>query len=470
MLYHLLVIFSFYKTILSFSAGEFFNNTLCFSDIRHANYPNCYLGDWPIVDGEIPSDTIVAFIADADIKSSSIQVKQLILKNNANFVLHAGDLDYHDSPQAWEVQLDAVMGQDFRYFSSMGNHEYDAFEGTNGYQSYMFNRLLRQGANCTGTVGLAKICSYLGITFFVATPWQNYPTPFITQEELSQAIEDAFTQFGGKWRICVWHFNQHEYQLGNKGTEAQIFLYDTCRRMGALIHTGHEHSYARTHLMSSFEDFTVADTSSQLTISEGESVAWVSAVGGQSERPCTDNSNLNPWWGQALCTNIEPPLIPGALFCNFNPEGNGEDMAYCWFEQIDGQIRDNFNLTTTVQSSLLCQPEPGSTCRQNITYQEPAQCGFNLDIGCGLEVYCGCSIGEYCGQNDVCQCNQTECESLGRVCTNVGCVYGFNSNAVTTEPSGDVNERLLLIGIFSTIGGVLVFGGLSLLIIMLLQK
>ena len=454
---------NFYETtiigflLLSTAVKCFFNDTLCFPDIRTGNYPNCYLSDWPKVNETIPPDTIVAFIADASLKNSALKVKQLILDNEADFVLHAGDLDYINSPYAWEKNLDEVMGQDYRYFTSMGNHEYDAFEGTNGYQSFMFDRLLRQEANCVGSVGLSQICSYLGITFFIATPWQNYPTPFITQEELSQAIEDAFTQFGGKWRICVWHFNHHEYQLGNKPTEAQIFLYDKCREMGALIHTGHEHSYARTHLMSSFEDFAVADSGSELTISEGESVAWVSGVGGQSERPCTDDSNLNPWWGQALCTNIDPPVQPGALFCNFNPQGQGEEFANCWFEQIDGQIRDKFNLTSSVQATELCQPSPGLNCRANISYDEPAQCGFNLDIGCGFEIECGCSVGEYCGIDNVCQCNQTSCEELGRVCTVYGCVYGLNENARTLSPSGGVNRSLLYSGIFPIIIGTMLF-------------
>ena len=412
--------------------ASYFNTSLCF-DIRHKNAPNCHIGQYPQVNTPIEADTTVAFIGDVSVReSSSGRVLQLISDRNADLVLHAGDFDYRDSPLSWETQLNETLGADFPYYASMGNHEYDALEGTNGYQQHWFDKLVAQGANCIGTVGLAQVCSWRGITFFLATQWLEgiWEPDFVSHEELITAIEDSFTQFGGRWRVCVWHFNDYSYQLGDKGSEAPAIFYDACRRMGAIISTGHEHSYARTHLMADFENHVVANQESSLLISEGDngrSVAWVSGVGGLSIRPCLNNAQNNPWWASAICSDSAPPLQYGVLFCNFNPGGQDQNLANCWFEQIDGEIRDEFTLRTTVTPSTCCQPDPEASCRRIRSFDEPAACGVTVDTGCGI-IDCTCSQGEIC-QDQVCQCNPTECSALGRVCSRLGCVFADNPNA-----------------------------------------
>jgi hypothetical protein len=443
----------------------FFSQTLPFlcSSLRPKNAPNCYIGPYPSPDEAVTEDTIVAFISDSGLNSNSRAVLQLIKDNEASVVMHAGDLDYQDSPESWEYQIDSILGEGFPFFSAFGNHEFDAFDGPNGYQRSWFDRLTLLGSKCIGTVGLGQVCSFSGITFFIAAPWQgryNDTSPFISQEELSNSIEEAFVQFGSRWRICIWHFNYDEYQLGDKSTEAEIFLYDTCRRVGAFIQNGHEHSYARTHLMSSYENFTIASTSDNITLDLGETFLFISAVGGHSIRPCQGGSENNPWWASALCRNSEPPLDYGALFCKFNPNGTGEDKASCWFEQIDGTIRDQFTITTLVEPSSCCQVEEGVSCRENLTLFEPSVCDLSIDLNCGAEelVDCTCSGGEECettGSSGVCQCVQENCENLGRVCAQNGCVFPFNNNVVPKGHIVDTEVSVPFIVVTSTLIGVI---------------
>ncbi len=432
--------------IFNIKSQTFLNNSLCFNT-RHNNQPNCYFGGYPQISEPVPQNTIVALLADVGSTQNSGRVLQLIKENNADLVLHAGDLDYRDNPELWEMMVNELIGTDFPYYTAMGNHEYPAFEGTNGYQKFWFDRLLEHNSTCIGTVGLSLMCSFNGITFFIASPWQNWPTPFISQSDLAMAIEDSFEQFGSKWRICVWHYVDSYYQLGDKPTEADIILYDTCRRSGAIILTGHEHSYARTHLMSDFENRVVVNQNSTMTISEGESIVIVSAVGGHSIRDCENNAENNPWWGSALCRNTDPTLRPGVLFCDFNPNGDDERLANCWFEQIDGQIRDQFNLISSVDQSSLCQPDQFRSCRENITYSEKAVCGVSIDIGCGITIDCGCSLGETC-LNGVCECDQTSCSDLGRTCSDIGCVFPFNENVNTLTNNGN---KFIQIAIFNVL-------------------
>ncbi len=39
-------------------------------------------------------------------------------------VLHQGDFDYKDDPDAWDQRINLVLGPDFPYFASIGNHDF----------------------------------------------------------------------------------------------------------------------------------------------------------------------------------------------------------------------------------------------------------------------------------------------------------------------------------------------------------
>ena len=47
---------------------------------------------------ETPRDFKAAFVGDMDMSADSKAVLRLIKSEGADFVLHVGDLDYHDSP------------------------------------------------------------------------------------------------------------------------------------------------------------------------------------------------------------------------------------------------------------------------------------------------------------------------------------------------------------------------------------
>jgi hypothetical protein len=86
------------------------------------------------------------------------------------------------------------------------------------------------------------------------------------------------------------------FQIGPKQDETGFEVYDTCRRFGALVMTGHDHSYARTFLMSDFANFTIASREPSPTIVEGSSVVLLSGVGGQEPIPADPSLITNPWW------------------------------------------------------------------------------------------------------------------------------------------------------------------------------
>ena len=110
-----------------------------------------------------PPNFKVAFIGDQDYQASSVAVLALIQSEGADMVLHQGDFDYNDDPEAWDAQINATLGHDFPYFASIGNHDVIAWDG---YKQKLQERLDKiEGAECTGDLGVKSSCHYNGLFF-----------------------------------------------------------------------------------------------------------------------------------------------------------------------------------------------------------------------------------------------------------------------------------------------------------------
>jgi hypothetical protein len=138
------------------------------------------------------------------------------------------------------------------------------------------------------------------------------------------------------WSVCAWHKNQHLTQVGGKTDEAGWEVYERCREGGAIIATGHEHSYARTYLLSDVTHRTIASTSDTLAVRDGASFVFVSGLGGKSIR---DQELSGNWWASVYTSDQGADY--GALFGVFNANGRG-DLAHFYFKDIEGRIVDEF--------------------------------------------------------------------------------------------------------------------------------
>jgi len=138
----------------------------------------------------------------------------------------------------------------------------------------------------------------------------------------------------GDWRICAWHKNQRDMQVGGKSDEVGWTAYETCRQQGAIISTGHEHSYSRTHLLSDMSSQKIASTSSNFTVEEGKTFALVAGLGGIGTRDQERNGN---WWA-SIYTSTQGARY-GAMFATFY-----DDYAEFYFKTINGEIIDQFTV------------------------------------------------------------------------------------------------------------------------------
>lgn len=195
-------------------------------------------------------DLKVAFVGDQGTNSNTLAVLNLIKKEKAQFVVLLGDFDYEDDPAQWEGDLVAGLGADFPVFGVIGNHDELKWAGTDGYQARLEARLAKiPGAECKGEYGVKAACTYRGL-FFILSGAGTEGTGHDAYIKEQLAADKSI------WRVCAWHKNQQDMQIGSKGDEAGWGVYQACQNGGALIMTGHEHSYARTKTLTAVGDRT----------------------------------------------------------------------------------------------------------------------------------------------------------------------------------------------------------------------
>lgn len=294
----------------------------------------------------------VAFIGDQGSGRAARAVLRMIRAQGADMVLHQGDLDYDDDPEAWDRMITEILGEDFPYFASVGNHDDEHWYGPRGYQAKLQARLDRvPGADCDGDLGVMSACTYKGL-FFILSGAGTIPDDVADHPRHVAYLAERLSGTDATWRICSWHKNQRRMQVGKKDNDVGWAPYETCREGGAIVATGHDHTYARTHLMDRFETQSVASTSSTLVIEKGKSFAFVSGLGGKSIRK---QKRGGGWWAAIYTENQGANY--GALFCTFNANGDPE-RAECHFRDIEGRVPDRFRLVNRVEVGTEVSRQP----------------------------------------------------------------------------------------------------------------
>ncbi|MCK6562624.1 metallophosphoesterase [bacterium] len=285
-----------------------------------------------------PDNYMIAFLGDQGLGENAQAVLRLIAAEGAQAVVHSGDFDYQNDPAAWEAQINDILGADFPYFASVGNHDRHVFYGEGGYQSFLRARMHRLGISWEGDLGVKSSFAFNGI-FLLLT------APDIFGAGHAEYVQQKLAADHSVWRIASWHKNMKRMQIGGKSDETGWEIYEAARKGGALIATAHEHTYSRTHLMSSFQDQVVASRSDTLVLSaddpatpadEGRSFVFVSALGGRSIR---DQELEGDWWASIYTSDQQ--ASHGALFGIFNYAGK-EGLAKFYFKDINGVVPDEF--------------------------------------------------------------------------------------------------------------------------------
>ena len=290
-----------------------------------------------------PPNFKVAFVGDQGVNSNAEAVLQLIKSEGADMVLHQGDLVYGSTPSAWDTQINSVLGEDFPYFVSLGNNEGSDWPEL---QALLAARLARiPGAVCEGDLGVKSACSYQNFFFVLVAPGVS-DSGHNPDDNYDDFIRQQLHKDRSLWSVCSWHKNMHLMQVGGKQDETGWEVYKACRHGGGFVATGHEHSYSRTHLLSSFEHQSISSVSNTLVLEEGRTFAFVSGLGGRSIRPQNRHLLNKPWWA-SIYTSTQGADY-GALFCTFHID-NQPEQANCYFKDISGNVPDAFNIISALR-------------------------------------------------------------------------------------------------------------------------
>jgi hypothetical protein len=274
----------------------------------------------------------VAFIGDQGITENSRKVLELIRQEGADMVLHQGDFDYTDDPEAWDLMISDILGKNFPYFATVGNHDITMWQS---YKRKLIERLYRiDGVSCSGEYGVNAVCEYRGLLFILSG---------VGTLGLDHALYIDRSLGGTRaiWKICTWHKNQHLMQVGLKEDETGWEVYETCLKHGAIIGTGHEHTYARTYLLSDITNQVVASTENPMVIKPGQTFVFGNGLGGYSIKPQIGEIASDSYWA-SIYTETQGANF-GALFCTFG-YGNRPENGLCYFKDIDGNVPDSFSL------------------------------------------------------------------------------------------------------------------------------
>ena len=303
---------------------------------------------------QTPQETLpdfkVAFIGDQGINLDAKSVLNLILTEGADMVMHQGDFGYGSESDparaiAWDAQITAILGDDFPYFGSIGNHDVANWPF---YQQLLQDRLDKvSGASCTGELGVMAACTYGGLFFILS----GAGTMGGTETQHTDFIKDQLAADDSVWSVCSWHKNQNAMQVGSKSDSVGWGPYEACRVGGAILATGQEHSYSRTKTLIDTENQTVDPNLPDRFVAKvgnGSSFVFVSGLAGQSIRdqnrcfPIAYPYGCNWEWAQIYTSNQSAKA--GALFIEFNVGGDPR-AATGYFKNISGTAVETFSVT-----------------------------------------------------------------------------------------------------------------------------
>jgi len=297
----------------------------------------------------------VAFIGDQGRGSSALAVLDLIKSEGVDFFVIAGDFDYNDNPTAWDEQITSTFGSQYPIFATVGNHDKDKFSGSNGYQSKIIKRMqnaIADGATCTGDPGRNSACTYKGL--FLAMSGVG---TLDSKTASADYLRDQLSKSDALWSVCVWHKNMNDMQPGGKSNDTGWGVYQACQDEGAIIVTGHEHSYSRTLTLTDLGNANnghgATGDPGLMVVGKGSTYVTVSGAGGRSLRDYHANEHDDDtWWATIYTTNFYLKSLqiikswtmrPGALFIDFNVDGD-PNKAHAYFKNIAGEIVDEYDI------------------------------------------------------------------------------------------------------------------------------
>ncbi|WP_437678287.1 DNRLRE domain-containing protein [Sorangium sp. So ce131] len=304
-------------------------------------------------------DLLIAFIGDQGANGNSDAVLNLIKDEGAVATIHNGDFDYASNPTAWDNRINNILGDDYPYFAVIGNHDAAAWGGSGGYASKIQARHARVPAmNCTGELGVKATCNFRGLHIVESCIGTGELRSTCAANATDQVdfIRDSLAADSSIWSVCAWHKNQHDMQVGGKSNEVGWSAYQECMSAGAIVSTGHEHSYSRTRTLTDVGNASTGHGKTGLfdlvELGANRNFVFVSGLAGVDIRDYEAVSHDDDtWWASYYASNkwvknntlMSGTAAYGALFIRFNVDGDPK-KARGYFKDVNGRLADEFTI------------------------------------------------------------------------------------------------------------------------------
>lgn len=295
-------------------------------------------GTVPDAGGLIPTEQNlkVAFIGDTATGNDFRSVLQLIKREQADFVMIQGDLTYGFTFGAnWFPVIDGELQTAttrIPYFVSRGNHDIDWGNIGTGLNTRLTNWGITPEHNNPTMNNYAIV--YKGLKMVFVHEVETNPTR-------AQYVADRLTDDKQVWKICSWHKNQRNANVGPKSDEMGWQIYENCRMQGAIVAQGHSHTYSRSKTLTQDSNQTVDPTCSSATslcVGPGRHFFFDSSLGGVDTRSFDTTAAALPHWGSKYTGNF------GALFIEFYVDGDPL-KARGYFKTVGDVEIDSFTIT-----------------------------------------------------------------------------------------------------------------------------
>jgi hypothetical protein len=120
--------------------------------------------------------------------------------------------------------------------------------------------------------------------------------------------------------VCSWHKNQNDMQVGSKSDEVGRNAYRECQNAGAIVSTGHEHSYSRTLALTDVGNRAAGHGTTGahglVTMNAGRNFVFVSGLAGVGIRDYeASGHDDDTWWSSYYASkrvHHHRPLTPAS--------------------------------------------------------------------------------------------------------------------------------------------------------------
>lgn len=306
----------------------------------------------------LPGTIKIATIGDTTMKEGKIAMELAKSKGIDLFVVN-GDLTYAADPEGFDRTLSEVFGENFPVFVTVGNHDTGIYTE---YQEVVQDRYERYRQSvagldplttllCDGMIGVNSKCSFFNMALFFNGLGSSCSNDDFLNEDLSEGLAAADSQ-DVVWRLVYIHKNQRLLQTGGKRDEVGVEAFENSLRYGAYVLNSHEHTYARTKELYGVglkaddfvfrEEADVLDGKEVINLGANSFGVVANGLGGKSIRDVEAGLDKNPWWASTFHDASEG-INYGVHVCEYGINGEG-NLAYCYFETLDGLIVDEYYL------------------------------------------------------------------------------------------------------------------------------